>query len=218
MPRSTSDSEAIEISEIPVEAVSIPIRGTAPLIIHRFSEKMKQAMLDAMQGRRTPKEPKNPEAEYAAAFHRIKGGEGFGFPAVGFKAATVGAARYFGRNQVTMVGLRQCIFFHGEPGQDGNALVRLEGEPRMREDVVRVNRGGSDLRYRPEFPEWSATLLITYVKSMLTRSSLATMIDGGGMGVGVGEWRPEKGGDFGTYEIDPTRDIEVLQRKPKIEV
>jgi len=30
------------------------------------------------------------------------------------------------------------------------------------------------------------------------------------MGVGVGEWRPEKNGDFGTYRIDPTRDVVVV--------
>ena len=28
-------------------------------------------------------------------------------------------------------------------------------------------------------------------------------------GVGVGEWRPEKKGDFGTYRIDDSRGIEL---------
>ena len=28
--------------------------------------------------------------------------------------------------------------------------------------------------------------------------------------IGVGEWRPEKDGSFGTYRIDPDRDVEVL--------
>jgi hypothetical protein len=27
------------------------------------------------------------------------------------------------------------------------------------------------------------------------------------MGVGVGEWRPERSGDFGTFAIDPDREI-----------
>ena len=30
------------------------------------------------------------------------------------------------------------------------------------------------------------------------------------MGVGVGEWRPEKKGDFGTYRVDVSRNVEVL--------
>lgn len=89
-------------------------------------------------------------------------------------------------------------------------MARIVGEPSMREDVVRVGNGGADLRYRPQFLEWSTTLQVTYVTSALTRGSLLSLLDAGGMGVGVGEWRPEKRGDFGTYTIDPTRDVEVL--------
>jgi hypothetical protein len=35
-------------------------------------------------------------------------------------------------------------------------------------------------------------------------------VDGAGLGVGIGDWRPEKGGDFGTFRVDPTKDITVL--------
>ncbi len=80
----------------------------------------------------------------------------------------------------------------------------------MREDVVTVGRGGTDLRYRPEFREWSAQLEVTYVTSALTRDSVLSLLDAGGMGVGVGEWRPERDGDFGTYRIDETKAIEVI--------
>jgi hypothetical protein len=165
-------------------------------------------MLDNMQGRKTPKKNKDPQAEYEAAFYRMKD-DGYGFPAVAFKQATVGGARFYGKD-VTMTALKQCMFFRGEPGQNGLQLFRITGEPHMREDVVRVGRGGTDLRYRPEFPEWSTIVIVTYVTSALTRSSVLSLIDAGGMGVGVGEWRPEKDGDFGTYQIDPTRDVEVL--------
>jgi hypothetical protein len=198
----------IEITRIGAETLAIPIRGTAPLIVHRFAEKAKATMLDAMQGRRTPRTPKDPEAEYQAAIYRLKDGTGYGFPAVAFKAATVGAARFYGKD-VTMTGLRQYLFFRGEPGDDGQLMVRIEGEPVMREDVVRVGQG-TDLRYRPQFTDWSAVLQVTFVRSALTRESVVSLVDAGGMGVGVGEWRPEKRGDFGTYEVDQTRDVEVL--------
>jgi hypothetical protein len=108
-----------------------------------------------------------------------------------------------------MTGLRQYLFFRGEPGDDGQLMVRIEGEPVMREDVVRVGQG-TDLRYRPQFTDWSAVLQVTFVRSALTRESVVSLVDAGGMGVGVGEWRPEKRGDFGTYEVDQTRDVEVL--------
>lgn len=201
-------SASIQIDRIEAETIKVPIIGTTPLIMHRFSEKAKRQMLDAMQGRKTPKVPKDPAAEFDAAFYRLEDGAP-GFPVLAFKDCTIGGARFYGKD-VTMTALRQYMFFRGEVGDDGRALCRIEGEAQMREDVVRVGRGGTDLRYRPEFREWSATLEITYVTSALTRESVLSLIDAGGMGVGVGEWRPEKNGDFGTFRVDPDGKIEVV--------
>ena len=199
----------ISISRIGTETLRIPIVGTAPLIVHKFSEKAKRQMLDAMQGRKSPKQSKDPEADYEAAFYRHDDG-GFGFPVIAFKACTVGGARFFGKD-VTMTGLRQCMFFDAEfSKQDGQKLARIVGEPLMREDAVTVGVSGRDLRYRPEFTEWTTALDVIYVKSMLTRESVLSLVEAGGMGVGVGEWRPEKRGDFGTFQIDVTREVEVL--------
>lgn len=203
-----SDAQ-IAINKIGTETLLIPIVGTAPLIVHKFSEKAKRQMLDAMQGRKSPKQPRDPEADYESAMYLHDDG-GYGFPVIAFKAATVGASRYFGKS-VPMTMLRQSIFVDAEfSKRDGQKLARIVGAPHMREDVVRVGMG-TDLRYRPEFTEWQAVLEVTFVASMLTRDSVLSLIEAGGMGVGVGEWRPEKKGDFGTYQIDGTRDIEVVK-------
>ena len=199
---------AIHIDRIAAEVLSVPIVGTTPLIVHRFSEKEKRKLLDNMQGRKNPKQPKDPQADYEAAFYRFDDGT-YGFPVLAFKAATVEASRFYGKD-VTKVGLRQFIFMRGEVGIDGVALARIDGEPVMREDVVRVGVSGTDLRYRPQFTEWRTTLEVVYITSALTRSSVLSLIDAGGMGVGVGEWRPEKKGSFGCYQIDPERSVEVI--------
>jgi len=201
--------QQIVIDEIAAETITVPIIGTSPLIVHRFAQKAKQQMLDNMQGRKSPKEVKDPQAEYEAAFYRIKGG-GYGFPAIAFKAATIGGVRFYGKS-ITMTACKQFLFMRGELGDDGQMLAPITGEPRMREDVVRVGRGSADLRYRPEFTEWSTTLSVTFVTSALTRGSVLSLIDAGGMGVGIGEWRPERDGDFGTYRVDPSRDVQVLR-------
>lgn len=203
-----ADDGIVHIDRIEAETIRVPILGTSPLIVHRFAEKAKKQMLDNMQGRKSPKEPKDPQAEYEACFYRLKGG-GYGFPVTAFKQATVGGARFYGKS-VTMKGLKQSVFFRGELGDDGLGLAPIEGEPQMREDAVKVGINGRDLRYRPIFLEWSTVLEVTYVTSALTRGSILSLIDAGGMGVGVGEWRPEKNGDFGTYRVDTTREIEVL--------
>jgi hypothetical protein len=201
----TADPQ-VQIQRIESETLHVPIVGTTPLIIHRFSEKAKRQMLDAMQGRRNVKQPKDPQAEYEASLYKFKDG-GAGFPAIGFKAATVGGARFY--RGVTMTSLRQFMFFDGELGVDNQLLARIKGKPHMREDVVRVGTG-TDLRYRAEFPVWSTTLVITYIPSSITRDSVLSLIDAGGLGVGVGEWRPAKNGDFGTYQIDTKKGIKVV--------
>jgi hypothetical protein len=149
-----------------------------------------------MQKARVKKAPKDPEANFQRSMHRL--GDGYGFPAVGFKAATIGAARYF--EGIAMTELRRALYFLGE-GPD--QLVRLDcSEPKMREDVVRIGGKTADLRHRAQFDEWRATLRIMYLPSMLTLDSLAALVDAGGMN-GIGEWRPGKAdsGSYGTYQV-----------------
>jgi hypothetical protein len=198
----------ITIDPIPSETLTIPIVGTSPLIVHRFSEKSKRTMLENMQGKKKVKEARNPQTDYDEAFYRLNDGTP-GFPVLAFKLATVGAARFY--QTLKMTELRQFLFFRGEmSSQCGQQLARIDGEPKMREDVVRLSMASTDLRYRPEFPEWRTELIVTYVSSCLSRDSVLSLVDAGGLGVGVGEWRPEKKGDFGTYQIDPDRKVEVI--------
>ncbi len=131
-----SQAPQIAISRLAQEHLLVPILGTTPLIVHNFSEKSKRTMLDAMQGRKTPKQPKDPQAEYEAAFYRCNDGS-YGFPSNGFKLATVDASRFYGKD-VTKVGLRQFMFIFGEGHE---TMAHIEGEPHMREDVVRVGQG-----------------------------------------------------------------------------
>lgn len=205
---STSVSAAqITVEKIGTETMIVPLVGTAPLIVHRFSEKAKLQMLQAMQGVKTPKVAKDPEAEYEASRYRTDDG-GDGFPVIAFKAATVSGARLYGK-AVTMTQLRQAMFFDAPLSKTaGNIkLARIDGTPHMREDVTRVGNGGTDLRYRAEFIEWSTQLVVTYVPNLLTQESVLGLIEAGGMSVGVGEWRPEKRGDYGTFTLDESREI-----------
>lgn len=199
----------IQIQKIDAETIRVPIRGTAPLIVHRWDEKAKRAMLDAQQGRKAVKQIRDPQADFEASLYRTD--DGYGFPTLGFKAAIVSAARFYGKS-VTMTSLRQFLFMTGVPSKDrSQILTPVEGEPKMREDMVRVGMG-TDLRFRAEFLDWTAVLTVTYVRTSLSQSSVLSLIDAAGMGVGVGEWRPEKRGQNGTFELDADREVEVLAR------
>jgi hypothetical protein len=183
----------IQLKRLGRVQAAIPVEGTAPLIQHRFSEKAKGIMLDRQQGRVIEREPKQPEELFEAAMYRLPG-DRYGHPAVAFKSAIVGGARFFKGSKLTMTGVRVALFVRGE-GPD--MLVELDGaEPKMREDPVRNSSGVADLRYRPLYWPWSATLHIVYIKNQFSLDSLIALVDAGG-NVGVGEWRPE----FGTFRV-----------------
>ena len=204
-----TEQAQIVIQRINRKRVLVPIVGTSPLIVHKFSEKAKRQMLEGMQGVKRLKESKDPQADYEGAFYRLDDGR-YGFPALGFKACMVSAARLFGKS-VKMTELKQSVFIDGEWSDIDNChLVEICGEPVMREDIVRVGISGTDLRYRPQFTEWRATLDVTFIESMLSVESLLSLIDAGGMSVGVGEWRVEKGGSSGTFTIDTSEETQVI--------
>lgn len=205
-------TDRIEINEIAAETIKVPILGTSPLIVHRWNDKAKRQMLDAQQGKKKIKEIRDPQVDYEESFYRIASDDGdtYGFPVLAFKAATIGAARFYDKS-VTMTSLKQMMFFKGVMTKaDQQQLVPIIGEPHMREDVVRIGQG-TDLRYRGEFTEWSTTLTVTYITSSLSRGAVLSLVDAGGMGVGVGEWRPQKSGEFGTYRVDTDREIDVVK-------
>lgn len=193
-------SATISLGRIKREVVEIPIKGTAPLIVHRWSEKAKEMMLASQQGKKTPKQAKDPQADYESSMYRLTDG-GHGFPVMAFKAATVkGGGRVFGK-AVKMTELRQVFTFIADGlGVDGTQLARITGEPTMREDMVRVGMGTADIRYRAEYRDWSALLRVEYVPSVIDIESVVALVDAGGTN-GVGEWRPEKSGSYGTYEV-----------------
>ena len=195
-----STASTVSLQRIKREIAEIEIKGTAPLIVHRWSEKARQMMLDAQQGRKAPKQAKDPQSDYETSMYRFDDG-GHGFPVMAFKAATVkGGGRLFGKS-VKMTELRQLFTFLADGlGTDGTQLARIQGEPTMREDMVRVGMGTADIRYRAEYRDWSAILRIEFVPSSIDIESVVALVDAGGTN-GVGEWRPEKSGSYGTFEV-----------------
>lgn len=191
----------IELKKVEREIAEVEIVGTQPLIVHAWSHKAKEMMLSAQQGKKTAKTPKDPESDFEASRYLFADG-GDGFPVMAFKSATVkGGARAFGKS-VKMTELRQGLTFLSDGlGTDGLQLSRLTcSDPVMREDMVRVGMGTADIRYRAMFEEWKVLLRIQYMPHLIDMTSVIALVDAGG-GNGVGEWRPEKSGSFGTYEV-----------------
>lgn len=202
------DNRIIEIRPLNIETIHVPIIGLSELIVHRFSEKAKKQMADLQDPEkkkqlRTKKEARNPEQEFLDSQYVLEDGR-HGFRADGFKWAIVNSVRFV--DNLTMTLARQLFFVVGvDSPKYGMQIVPIDApEPHMRTDTVRLQGKTTDLRYRPGYMPWRAVLQIRYNADMITDESIYNLVNYSGQ-VGIGEHRPEKGGQFGMYELDLER-------------
>jgi hypothetical protein len=192
----TMKQNSVEIPALKIDVAEFEIKGTAPLIVHRFGEKAIKMIVDKQTKKSKERPERNPDSEMGECLYKFNDGVRTGFPAVGFKAAMIRGGSILGW---VMKELQQIIFVV----PDENDLVEIKGKYALRTDMVRVGMGSADIRYRPEYKEWSAKLVIRYNSSKISAEQIAQLIDAAGFGCGIGEWRPEKSktGNFGTWKL-----------------
>lgn len=205
----TKKEEVIELKKINLKEIKITIEGKN-LIINNFNEKSRQQIIDAQMKKPKTKELRNPIEDFIRANYwltpmptefteeafsqALKDGARFGFPAKGIKASiTSGAYRNgYTKDKVSLYG----AFIIPEE------LVEVKYEKiEMREDYVRIAHGGTDVRFRPEFKNWSMTFKIIYNENSYSLEQIINFINLGGFSCGLGEMRIEKGGNFGAYSV-----------------
>lgn len=193
-----STNQVAELQRLQVERAKIQVKGLSPLIMHRWSEKARAEMLAKQMKKTVKKEAKDPEQQFVDSVYKLDDGR-LGFPADAFKKAMVRGAKQLG---LTMTDMRTGFFVHGEYcSRDDRDLVPISGELQMREDMVRLNGATSDIRYRGQVLSWSAELEISFNASVVSFDHIVNMLQSAGYGVGIGEWRPEKDGMFGRFEV-----------------
>ena len=201
----------VEIPEIKLQSFQVYLIGTAPLIVHAFPEKARKQMLDKqMKQAKGGRDARDPHEEFEAARYRLPDGRD-GFPAVAFKATAVTACTSLA--DITKVAARQAFRVKGYPMEAGGvidgSLVRtalvpiISGPPTMREDVARLSGVGRtpEMRYRPEFYPWAVEFEVILNPQVISFGQLGSMFQAAGHGVGVGDYRPERDGDCGTFDF-----------------
>ena len=212
----TKNVELIEIKPIEVKKTTIRVVGDTPLIMHAWSEKAKREMLEKQmkKTKSSAREAKNPVEDFIRSMYwlsqiptdmsedgfekAIANGARFGFPVTAFKQAAISAAYRMGWAKDKM-SLRGAFFIDG----DENQMIEIHSEvPIMREDMVKVGMGVADIRFRGEFRNWYADMTISYNSNgQYTLEQIINIINAGGYVCGVGEWRPERDGQYGMFHV-----------------
>ena len=66
-----------------------------------------------------------------------------------------------------------------------------------------VISGRRIMRYRPMFSEWSCEVDITFDPGLIDAAELLQCAVTAGTLIGIGDFRPNKGGQFGRFEVEP---------------
>ena len=217
----------VDIKPMELATTEITIVGKTPLIVHAWSEKAKREMLDKQSGKakKTKHDIKIPVNDFMNACYwltekpengandeeaeqnflaAIEAGAKFGFPVTGIKQSVIMGAKRGGLD-VVATELRGSFFLEGATEASTVDIAEIISDtPIMREDMVKV--GGmsktADIRHRPEFRNWIIPLRMTYnINGKYSLEQLLNCFNVGGFACGIGEWRPERDGQMGMYQL-----------------
>lgn len=185
------------------------IRGTAPLVQHRFWKKaeMMTAMATAAVDKKSAKatrKVRDYEQEFQDAQHITADGWN-GVPCAAFRSAMIDACRTV---KLVMTRSKMAVFVvpDGFDVRDGTPLSRIvSGSPEAFTASVRNDNGSVDIRVRPMWREWEVDVRCQWDADMISASSVLNLLDRAGRQVGVGEGRPYSkdgcGQGWGTFTI-----------------
>jgi hypothetical protein len=199
------------------------IVGDTPLITHAWSEKARRSMLSKQQKTATEgKVARDPEGDFRSSLYTVEDGV-YGFPAMAVKKAILSAAHK--DRGVPRETVRAALWVDGQWVQTRPALggavcdmplLPIYGsEPAMREDMVKIGKGlnkTADLAYRAQFFPWAIRITGKLNISMCPAAWLPFLIRHSGLATGIGDWRNEKGGMFGSFHFAKPDEIKEWER------
>jgi len=125
-------------------------------------------------------------------------------PATAFKNAIADVA--LDMPDVNKTELKRLMYVDGD--YKNGDFVQIYGIPELHMHVVRMANAARtpDIRSRPIIPKWACTVSVAYTKPLLREKAVFRALAAAGIIRGVGDWRVEKGGKAGQFEIVPPSD------------
>jgi len=206
-------TEALSITAPDFGEVALIIRGTAPLVVERFSKKAE--IMQKMAEGSTDKSKKVRVArdyEKDAEEARYRSPDGWeGVNAAAFRAAMISACRLVG---FKMTIAKMSVFIEADDFDvaDGLPIVRIYGKSQTFTAHTRNATGVVDVRSRPQYRDWAAKLRIKFDRAQFKTVDVLNLLSRVGGQVGIGAGRPDSkssaGCGWGTFEIVRSDDMD----------
>jgi hypothetical protein len=182
-----------------MKTISVTIRGVTPLLIHRFGDAAEQAG----PTRRVMSSRPDPEAE--AKQHAYIADDGTYF----FSAFAIPSAMGSAGANHKMRGSRKTLRFVVPSAvrvtTDAITILNGSGPAKKYEidsrPVTIPATKGRIMRHRPKFIEWGAEFDLLLNDDMLSVEDAHKLLNEAGVSIGIGDFRPEKRGPFGTFRV-----------------
>lgn len=202
-----SDMAAEALRKMRATRVRLPLRLTleTPLLMQRWTTKAVRKMLGSMVGMPEPKEHKDLTKDFEESWYRNEKGEA-ALPCRILKAAIVEGA-ISTNGVVTKADLKRSLRVLGYTTPIRN------GKKEMDVKIVRNSNGQPDIRSRAQFEPGCYMDVVLEFGMPLSPDQVISAVEAAGATIGLCEWRPEKGGDLGTFNLDVLKgDNATIQR------
>ncbi len=209
-------SKSIVIRPVKFQRANFELIGAedVPLVIHRFSAKLKNEMKLKMEtgkaaSSKKNREPKDTDQSFNEARYRSR--EGWdGFHAGALRKALISACRLVNFKMV----LAKLSIFVEKDGVDAEEpqipLIRIHADPVKQEDMARVETGQPYVTVRAAYHNWKARVQIRWDSDQFTLDDVTNLLARVGQQVGIGEGRPDSknsaGMGWGLFEIERTNE------------
>lgn len=182
-----------------MKTIEVEIRGTSPLLIHRFSEASEQSK----SSRRIQVGDRDPREEATKAAYIAPDGTYY------FSAFSIPNAMGNAGSNHKMRGSRKSLRFivPSAVRVTYEAITILNGNGPAKDFEVDARpvtipaTKGRIMRYRPRFDQWGAKFTLSLDDESLDIATAHQLLNEAGQHIGIGDFRPEKRGPFGCFRV-----------------
>lgn len=215
--RGKGKAEGVSIPEPSMLYIEADLAGIEPgMLFNPFNAEAREQLLSSMNPEKAKlsRGKKDPEAEYETrlAALSIPGVPGcLAMNVLAFKQAMTRGAKSV--DKVPMTLLRSSVFVEPDSMLDGVPAAHIKGDPVRDTRAARNTNGSMDIRTRVLLPRWTYTLRFTLDTSALSVERALTCLVNAGVGTGVGDYRPERNGLFGRWDVEDCRAQKIVAKK-----
>lgn len=189
-----------------MKAYAVEIRGMTPLLIHRFTEESEQKK----KTRRVDTKNRDPREEAERNAYKAADGtyffNSFAIPCcianagANHKATGTRKTLRFVVPSAVRVMSETITILNGK----GPALnFEVDSRP-----VTIPATKGRIIRHRPRFDQWGARFSLMINDDLLDPETVHQLLNEAGLSFGIGDFRPEKRGPFGTFRVTSFQEVE----------